>query len=198
MFRPLRVATLMLLVLSVVTGVVYPLVITGVAQLVFPARANGSLILRDGKLLGSELIGQPFDDPQYFWSRPSATGPFPYNATASSGSNWAVGNPAQLEALAQRVQKLRASDPGNPAPIPADLVTASASGLDPHISPAAARWQIARVARARGVDPDRVARLVAAATQPRQWQVLGEPRVNVLKLNLSLDSPVADTEGAGL
>ena len=198
MFRPLRVAMLMLLVLSVVTGGVYPLVITGVAQLVFPARANGSLILRDGKLLGSELIGQPFDDPQYFWSRPSATGPFPYNAAASSGSNWAVGNPAQLEALAHRVQKLRASDPGNPAPIPADLVTASGSGLDPHISPAAARWQIARVARARGIDPDRVARLVAAATQPRQWQVLGEPRVNVLKLNLLLDRRMADTGGAGL
>jgi K+-transporting ATPase ATPase C chain len=188
MVRQIRVAALMLLVLTLLTGLAYPLVITGVAQVVFPHKADGSLIVRDGKPVGSELIGQPFDDPKYFWGRPSTTAPFAYNAASSSGSNLAVGNPAQLDALAQRVQKLRESDPGNAAPIPADLVTASGSGLDPHISVASARFQIPRVARARGLGEEAVRRLVEQHTHRRQFGVLGEPRVNVLRLNLALDA----------
>lgn len=178
----------MLLAFSALTGIAYPLVMTGFAQVVFPNAANGSLILRDGKLVGSELIGQPFDDPKYFWSRPSATGPYPYNAASSSGSNLAVSNPSQLDAVAQRVKKLRDADPTNVDPIPIDLVTASGSGLDPHISVAAARWQTPRVAKARGIDVAAVSRLVDGATTGRQLGILGEPVVNVLALNLALDS----------
>lgn len=177
----------MLLTFTVLTGLVYPLAITGIAQAAFQRQANGSLIVRNDQPVGSTLIGQPFDDPKYFWSRPSATTPFPYNAGSSTGSNLAVTNAAQLDAIAQRVRRLRASDPGNTAPIPADLVTASGSGLDPDISVAAARWQIARVARARGLDVVAVDELVAAATEGRQLGVLGEARVNVLNLNLALD-----------
>jgi K+-transporting ATPase ATPase C chain len=178
----------MLLVLSVLTGVAYPLVITGVAQLAFHKPANGSLLERDGKPVGSELIGQPFDDPKYFWSRPSATTPMPYNAASSSGSNLAIGNPAQLEAIQSRVTKLRDSGVPGDQPIPADLVTASGSGLDPHISVAAADIQVARVARVRGLSQAAVQQLVQQYTQARQLGVLGEPRVNVLKLNLALDA----------
>jgi K+-transporting ATPase ATPase C chain len=182
----MKTATLMLLAMTIVTGVFYPLAITGVAQLAFPRATNGSLIMKSGRAVGSELIGQPFTDPRYFWSRPSATGPVPYNAGASTGSNLGPLNPALTEAVAARVQALRDADPGNPQPVPVDLVTASASGLDPHISPAAAEYQVARVARARGLDAGQVRRLVAENTAERQLGVLGEPRVNVLALNLAV------------
>ncbi|MGE0480356.1 MAG: potassium-transporting ATPase subunit KdpC [Phycisphaerae bacterium] len=195
MFAQLKTSVLMLLVLSVLTGLAYPLAITGVAQLVFAKQANGSLITINERPVGSELIGQPFDDPKYFWSRPSATGSYPYNAGSSSGSNLAVTNPAQLDAIRRRVATLRASGVSADQPIPIDLVTASASGLDPHASPAAARIQIARVARARGVDEAAVTRLVEAATQNRQFGILGEPRVNVLRLNLSLDQLIGPAGG---
>ena len=181
-------ALVLFVLLTLLTGVVYPLVVTVVAQTVFPNQANGSLVLRDGAVAGSSLIGQPFDDPKYFWSRPSATAPFAYNAEASSGSNLGPLNPALVDAVKARADALRAADPSNHAPIPADLVTASASGLDPHVSPAAARWQVGRVARARGLDPAAVEALVARNTQGRQWGFLGEPRVNVLTLNLALDA----------
>lgn len=187
MSRLIRNALLLLLALSVVTGVLYPLVVTGLAQVLFPARSNGSLIVRDGKPAGSELIGQAFSDPKYFWGRPSATAPFANNAASSIGSNLGPTNPALKEAIKQRVDALRAADPGNAASVPVDLVTASGSGLDPHISPAAARYQLARVARARGVSEERVANLLSKATEGRQLGVLGEPRVNVLELNLMLD-----------
>lgn len=175
-------------VLSLVTGVAYPLFITGVAKLAFPGRATGSIIVRDGRAVGSELLGQSFSGPGYFWSRPSATAPQPFNGAASSGSNAGPTNPALSDAVAARVAALRAADPGNDAPIPVDLVTASGSGLDPHISPAAADFQVARVARSRGWTPDKVRELVAAHTEGRTLGVLGEPRVNVLRLNLALDS----------
>jgi potassium-transporting ATPase KdpC subunit len=181
-------ALVLFVLLTLVTGVVYPLLVTVVAQTAFPNQANGSLVLRDGAVAGSSLIGQPFDDLKYFWSRPSATAPFAYNAGASSGSNLGPLNPALVDAVKARVDALRAADPGNPAPIPADLVTASASGLDPHVSPAAARWQVGRVARARGLDPATVEALVARNTEGRQWGFLGEERVNVLALNLALDA----------
>jgi K+-transporting ATPase ATPase C chain len=187
MWNHLKTATLTLIVLSVVTGVVYPLAVTAVAQLAFPHQANGSLILGDGRAVGSALIGQPFSDPGHFWSRPSATGPVPYNAGASTGSNLGPLNPALTEAVAARVQALRDADPGNTQPVPVDLVTASGSGLDPHISPAAAEYQVSRVARVRGLDVARVRELVAQHTEPRQLGVLGEPAVNVLTLNLALD-----------
>jgi potassium-transporting ATPase KdpC subunit len=182
----LRPAVVILLLLTVVTGVAYPLVVTGIAQAVFPAQANGSLILRNGRVVGSALIGQPFVDPGYFWGRLSATAPFGYNGAASSGSNFGPLNPALHVAAKARIDALREADPGNPAPIPVDLVTASASGLDPHVSPAAAIYQVRRVARARGLDEATVRRLVEQHTEGRQWGVLGEPRVNVLALNLAL------------
>jgi potassium-transporting ATPase KdpC subunit len=188
MLSHLRAATMMLLLLTGLTGVVYPLAVTGIAQLVFPHQANGSLIMRDGKPIGSELIGQPFNDPNYFWSRPSATSPFPYNAGASSGSNLGPTNPDLMKAVADRTETLKKADPNHTVPVPVDLVTASGSGLDPDITPAAALYQVPRVAKARGVAEDRVRQLVAEHTQGRQVGVLGEPRVNVLQLNLALDA----------
>ena len=188
MLAHLRAATLMLLLLTVLTGFIYPVAVTGIAQLVFPGQANGSLIMKDSKPVGSALIGQPFDDPKYFWSRPSATGPFPYNAGASSGSNLGPTNPDLLKAVADRVEALKKADPGNSAPVPVDLVTASGSGLDPHITPAAALYQVSRVAKARGISDERLRQLVAGHTRGRQFGILGEPRVNVLALNLALDS----------
>ena len=186
--KPLiRPAVTLFVLLSVITGLIYPLLATGIGQALFPKQAAGSLIERDGKLIGSRLIGQNFTDPQYFWGRPSATAPQPYNAAASGGSNFGPLNPALKDAVDARVQALRAADPGNTQPIPVDLVTASASGLDPHISPAAAEYQIARVAQARGLAPEIVRKLVAAWTEDRQWGIFGEPRVNVLELNLALD-----------
>jgi potassium-transporting ATPase KdpC subunit len=187
MSRLIRNAISMLVVMTVVTGLVYPLVATGVAQVLFPHQANGSLIMRDGKPIGSVLIGQTFDDPKYFWGRPSATTPQPYNGTASNGSNLGPTNPALRDAVKQRIDALHAADPGNNTPVPADLVTASGSGLDPEISPAAAQYQIARVARVRKLNVDQVQQLVAQYTQGRQLGLLGEPRVNVLQLNLALD-----------
>lgn len=182
-----RPAIVLLIALTAVTGVAYPAIVTGIAQLVFPHRANGSLIVKDGRAVGSALIGQPFDDPKYFWGRPSATSPFPYNAAASSGSNLGPTNPALADAVKRRVEALRAADPGNIAPVPVDLVTASGSGLDPHISPAAALYQVSRVAKARRMDPAAVRQLVEQHTQGRVLGVLGEPRVDVLALNLALD-----------
>jgi K+-transporting ATPase ATPase C chain len=183
----IRPALVLLIVLSVVIGLVYPALVTGIAQVVFPRQANGSLIVHDGKVLGSSLIGQPFDDPRYFWGRPSATSPFPYNAAASSGSNQGPTNPALYDAVKGRIEALRAADPGNTAPVPVDLVTASGSGLDPHISPAAALYQVGRVARARNLEESAVRQLVERHTESRQLGFLGEPRVNVLTLNLALD-----------
>jgi K+-transporting ATPase ATPase C chain len=185
--RQLRIAVILIVLLTCVTGLFYPLAVTGVAQLVFPAKANGSLIQKDGKLLGSELIGQQFSDPRYFWSRLSATGPYAYNAGASSGSNYGPLNPALLDAVKKRVQDLKTADPENTQPIPVDLVTASGSGLDPHISVAAAQYQISRVARARGMSEGTVRSLINQYTEGRQLGFLGEPRVNVLELNLALD-----------
>ena len=188
MLRTFKDALLMLVVLTVITGVVYPLIVTGIAQGLFSAQANGSLIERDGKPVGSALIGQPFSDPKYFWSRASATSPMPYNAAASSGSNQGPLNPALADAVKGRIEALQAADPDNKAPVPVDLVTASASGLDPHVSPTAAEYQVARVAKARGIDPAKLRALVAEHTAGRQLGFLGEPRVNVLPLNLALDA----------
>lgn len=184
----MRTAALMLLAMTALTGVAYPLLVTGLAQLAMPARANGSLLTQEGRVVGSGLIGQPFRDPGYFWGRPSATAPTPYNAAASAGSNLGPANPALAQAVAARIAALQAVDSGNAAPVPVDLVTASASGLDPHITPAGALWQGGRVARARGLPEDEVLRVVAACTEGRQFGVLGEPRVNVLRLNLALDT----------
>jgi K+-transporting ATPase ATPase C chain len=183
----LRAAVVSLIVFTVVTGIIYPLIVTGIAQAVFPFQANGSLIVKDGKVVGSVLIGQPFDDPRYFWSRPSATSPFADNAASSSGSNLGPTNPDLIKTVQGRVDALRAADPGNTAPVPVDLVTASGSGLDPHISPAAALYQVPRVARQRKLDPAAVRQLVERHTEGRFLGILGEPRVNVLQLNLDLD-----------
>jgi potassium-transporting ATPase KdpC subunit len=191
-----RAAIVSLAVLSVVTGLAYPAVVTAIAQLAFPHQANGSLVFKNGKPVGSALIGQPFDDPKYFWSRPSATAPFADNAGASVGSNLSPTNPNLVKAVQSRVDALRAADPGNTAPVPVDLVTASGSGLDPHISPAAALYQVARVAKARGIDPTAVKRLVDQHTESPQLGILGEPRVNVLHLNLALDG-VRVSRGSG-
>jgi K+-transporting ATPase ATPase C chain len=177
----------MLAVLSVLTGVLYPYLVTGIARLAFPDAANGSLIQGDGKALGSALIGQPFDDPKYFWSRPSATSPQPYNAGASSGSNQGPRNPALADAVKDRIKALRDADPENKTSVPVDLVTASGSGLDPDISIAAAHYQLHRVAVARGMPDDKIRALIADNTLGRTFGILGEPRVNVLKLNLALD-----------
>ena len=184
----LRPAVVLFTVLTLVTGVIYPLVTTGVAQTLLASQAGGSIILRDGKPVGSSLIGQNFTQPRYFWGRPSATSPMAYNATASSGSNLGPLNPALTDAVKGRLEALRAADPGNTAPVPVDLVTASASGLDPHISPAAARYQVARVAKARGLAPERVQGLVNLQTENPLFGFLGEAKVNVLKLNLALEA----------
>jgi K+-transporting ATPase ATPase C chain len=197
MLNHLRPALVSLCVLTFITGVIYPLLVTGFAQLVFPARANGSLILENGQSLGSALIGQQFDDPRYFWGRLSATGTFPYNAfnadnlTASSGSNLGPLNEALIGpdgAIAARIAALQEADPAAQPPFPADLVTASGSGLDPHISPAAAEYQLRRVAAARGLSEEQVRQLVAEHTEGRTLGILGEPRVNVLELNVALDA----------
>lgn len=213
MLKQTRQAFLLLVVFTILTGIIYPLAITGLAQVVFPHQANGSLIYRAGKPVGSSLIGQPFTDPKYFWSRPSATSPVPYNAGSSNGSNLGPTNPDLMKAVAERVAALRKADPGkkgtgpidaqhpkgragkldlspfspDDVPVPIDLVTSSASGLDPHISPAAAEYQVRRVAKSRGLDPETVRQLIARHTAGRTLGVLGEPRVNVVELNLALD-----------
>lgn len=184
----LRPALVVFALLTLLTGILYPLIVTGVGQILFADRVNGSLIEAGERVVGSRLLGQPFSSPKYFWSRPSATGPQPYNGAASSGSNQGPTNPALESAVKERIAALRASDPGNTAPVPVDLVAASGSGLDPHISPAAAEYQVARVARARNVAPEQVRKLVRQASEGRTFGILGEPRVNVLELNLLLDS----------
>ena len=183
----IRPALIFMVVMTVLTGVIYPLLITGIAQVAFPNQANGSLIHEGDQLVGSSLIGQPFDDAKYFWTRPSATGPFPYNAAASSGSNLGPIEPNLTGAFKTRVDALKLADPGNEKPIPVDLITASGSGLDPDISPAAADYQVSRVAKARGLQEDKVRELVAKHTQLRTFNLLGEDRVNVVTLNLELD-----------
>jgi potassium-transporting ATPase KdpC subunit len=183
-----RAAIVSLVLFTAVTGVAYPALVTVFAQLVFPHRANGSLIVKDGRLVGSTLIGQPFDDPKYFWGRPSATSPFGYNAGASGGSNLSPTNASLVKTVQERVDALRAADPDTTAPVPVDLVTASGSGLDPHISPAAALYQVRRVAKARKLGEADVQRLVEENTEGRLLGLLGEPRVNVLALNLALDA----------
>lgn len=188
MTHTLRPALVVFFVLTLLTGVAYPLAVTGAAQLLFPDQAAGSLVLRGGKPVGSSLIGQNFSDPGHFWGRPSATGPMPYNASASGGSNQGPLNPALVDAVKGRVAALRAADPGNAAPVPVDLVTASASGLDPHISPAAALYQAARVARARSLAPEKVQGLIEQQTDKPLLGFLGESQVNVLRLNLALEA----------
>jgi K+-transporting ATPase ATPase C chain len=184
----LRPALVLFLLLTLLTGFLYPLVITGLAQLLFPGQAAGSILMRDGQAVGSRLIGQSFNDPKYFWSRPSATTPQPYNGAASTGSNYGPLNPALTDAVKQRIVALRSADPANTAPVPIDLVTASGSGLDPEISVAGALYQAERVARTRGLPPERVRALIAAHTEGRLLGVLGEARVKVLELNLALDA----------
>ena len=188
MSKLLRQSLSLLLLMTVITGILYPLAATGLAQLIFPHQANGSLIVKDGKPIGSALIGQSFTEPKYFWGRPSATSPNAYHASSSSGSNLGPTNPALADAVKQRIAALRAADPANTALVPVDLVTASGSGLDPQISPAAAQYQLARVARARGMTDSQVQALVNKYTDGRQFGVLGESRVNVLQLNLALDA----------
>jgi K+-transporting ATPase ATPase C chain len=183
-----RPAISLFILLSIITGLFYPVVITGIGKALFPAQAAGSLIVKDGKPIGSTLIGQNFSDPKYFWGRPSATSPQPYNGAASSGSNQGPLNPALTDAVKGRIEALKAADPDNKLPIPVDLVTASGSGLDPHVSPSAANYQLARVARVRHLDKAVVEKLIAGQTESRQWGVFGEPRVNVLQLNLALDN----------
>ncbi|MFZ0872540.1 MAG: potassium-transporting ATPase subunit KdpC [Rhodanobacter sp.] len=188
MSRLIRNSLMMLLLMTLITGVAYPLLVTGLAQLVFPGQSNGSLIVRDGKPIGSTLIGQSFTEPKYFWGRPSATSPQANNGTSSGGSNIGPTNPALTDAVKQRIAALQAADPGNRAPVPVDLVTSSGSGLDPEISPAAAQYQLTRVAKARGLSDAQLSLLIAQATSGRQLGLLGEPRVNVLQLNLALDA----------
>jgi K+-transporting ATPase ATPase C chain len=187
MLRQIRPAVVLLLLFTLLTGVVYPVAVTGLAWALFPGAARGSLIVKDGRAIGSHLIGQPFDDPKYFWGRPSATSPYPYNAGSSSGSNLGPLNPELADAVKSRVEAFRVADPSEQSPIPIDLVTASASGLDPHISPAAAVYQVRRVAAARGLGDEVVRALVDRHIEPRTLGVLGEPRVNVLLLNLALN-----------
>lgn len=184
----LRPAVTLFVLLTAVTGVAYPLLVTGVAKVAFPEAAAGSLIVQDGKLVGSRLIGQNFADPRYFWGRPSATAPMPYNASASGGSNQGPLNPGLVDSVSARIATLKAADPGNTLPVPADLVNASGSGLDPHISPAAAAYQVARIARLRNLSAAALEALVSRHTEGRQLGVFGEPRVNVLQLNLALDA----------
>jgi potassium-transporting ATPase KdpC subunit len=186
----LRPALVVFGLLTLLTGIAYPLVVTGIGEAAFHGRVNGSIVRVGGRAVGSQLLGQPFSDPKYFWSRPSATGPQPYNGGVSSGSNQGPINPTLETAVRDRIAALRAADPANTAPIPVDLVTASGSGLDPHISPAAAEYQVPRVARVRKMTEADVRKLVAAATEGRTFGILGEPRVNVLELNLALDTPV--------
>ncbi len=183
----IRPALVLFAVMTLITGAAYPLLVTALAQLLFPSRANGSLIIRDGKVAGSELIGQSFADPRYFWSRPSATSPIPYNAAASSGSNLGPKNPALVEYARARIAAHRAQSPAAEGPVPVDLVTASGSGLDPHITPAAARYQAPRVAKARNIPQEILIRLINEHVEGRALGILGEPRVNVLRLNLALD-----------
>ena len=187
MIRMIRNTLMSLLLFTVITGFIYPLAVTGLAQVIFPGKANGSIITKNGKPVGSELLGQQFEDPKYFWGRLSATTPYPYNGGSSSGSNFGPNNPDLMKAVKARIQALHEADPGNTAKIPVDLVTASGSGLDPHISPAAAAFQVQRIAKLRGMDEAKVSALVAANTEGRQFGILGEPVVNVLKMNLELD-----------
>ncbi|MEC4750089.1 potassium-transporting ATPase subunit KdpC [Methylomicrobium sp. Wu6] len=189
MFKVIKPAAMMLVMLTLLTGVIYPALVTGLAQVLFPGQANGSIIRNSqGKASGSALIGQPFNNSKYFWSRPSTTAPYPYNAGASSGSNLGPTNPALAEAVKARIEAFQAADPDNKSPIPIDLITASGSGLDPHISPAAAEYQVNRIAKARHIDPDKLREMVRSHTEGRQWGFLGERRVNVLALNLALDT----------
>lgn len=187
MFKMIRTVFMSLVVFTILTGLIYPLAVTGITQLIFPVQANGSIMVKNGKPVGSALIGQPFDDPKYFWGRLSATAPFPYNSASSSGSNLAQSNPELVEKAKARISALRIADPQAPELAPADLATASGSGLDPHISPASAAYQVHRVAKLRGIDEAIVGALVAANTEERQLGILGEPVVNVLKVNLALD-----------
>ena len=187
MSKIIRNTFMSLMLFTILLGIIYPLAVTGLSQIMFPYQANGSTIIKNGEPVGSALIGQQFSDPKYFWGRPSATAPYPYNASSSSGSNLGPDNPDLIKAVRSRIQALHTKDPDNTAKIPVDLVTASGSGLDPHISPAAAEYQVRRVALARGIDKTKVSALVAANTEGRGFGVLGEPRVNVLKLNLALD-----------
>jgi K+-transporting ATPase ATPase C chain len=187
MLLVLRRSVVSLLLMAVLTGVVYPLAMTGIGHVAFPHRSHGSLIVRGDEIIGSELIGQPFDNPKYCWPRPSATGPVPYNAGASASSNLGPSNPKLMQTVQERVARLRAADPDNDLPIPVDLVTASGSGLEAYISPAAGQYQAPRVARARRLSVEQVQRLVAENTWGRQWGLLGQPRTNVVTLNLALD-----------
>lgn len=187
MLTMIRNAFMLLVVFTMLTGLIYPMAVTGIAQAIFPDRANGSIIMKNGTPVGSKLIGQQFDDPKYFWGRPSATTPYPYNGGASSGSNRGPNNPDLLKAVQERVDALRKADPANTSNIPVDLVTASGSGLDPHISPAAAAYQAPRIARLRDIDEAKIRALVAANIEERQLGIIGEPVVNVLKVNLALD-----------
>jgi len=188
MIRILRQAIASIVVFTVIAGVIYPLIVTGVAQLAFPSQANGSLLINNGKTVGSSLVGQSFSSPKYFWARPSATSPMPYNAANSSGSNLGPLNPALTENVKARITQLKAADAASKSLVPVDLVTASGSGLDPDISPAAAEYQVSRVAKARNLDETKIRELVAQYTRNRQLGILGEPRVNVLELNIALDN----------
>jgi potassium-transporting ATPase KdpC subunit len=187
MWTHVKIAVLLLILLTVMTGAIYPLAVTGVAQVLFPRQANGSLILINGQPAGSKLIGQPFDDPKYFWGRLSATSPFPYNAASSGASNLGPTNETLIKTIKDRIAAIKAADPDNSADVPVDLVTASGSGIDPHISRAAAEYQLHRVAKARGLNEQIVRQLIEDHTEGRQLGLLGEPRVNVLELNLALD-----------